>query len=374
MKILFLTPWYPDEKNPNHGIFVRDQAVALSKQHQVLVIAAKIDYSDFAFSSVRVTSNVFHNVQEIRIIVKRSLPVYNQVNYFLRVLFLVAREGKQLQPDIIHANIGYPGAFLGWAAGKILDVPFVVTEHTRLINNFRSFFHKWLTLFSLRRAKSLMAVSKWHADEIVQLASVQASVVHNVVDFSKFPDVIQPPQGINHIGFLGSLNTPVKGLDLLLKACAELTEDFTLHIGGGGVLVEQYRTLAEQLGIAGRCKFYGIVPHKQVPEFMKRLHFFVNTSRWETFGIAMVEALASGLPVVATESGGPADFITSENGMMVEANVVSIAAGIRRMMTTYQAYDPQKVRDSVIEKFSERTFLNAVNSIYANVVVAERAP
>lgn len=367
MRILFLTPWYPDEKKPNHGIFVRDQVAALASRHQVVVISAKVDYSRFSISSLRVKKNNFTNLSEVRINVSRSIPIFNQLNFFFRVTLASIKECRQFRPDLVHGNIGYPGAFWAWAVAKILKVPFVVTEHTRLVNNFRSAFHRFLTLFGLKRAKAIISVSRWHAEEIYKLTGIRPFVVHNIINLSKYPGVTSRPQGNIQMGFLGGLSTPVKGLDLLLEACAKLDGDFRLHVGGDGSLFEHYKQLSQQLGVYEKCEFYGAISHEKVLDFMAKLHFFVSASRSETFGVAMVEAMACGLPVVATDSGGPREFITAQNGLLVAIHSEALAEGLQTMMNTYKTYDPLIVRNSVIEKFSDKIFVQALDSIYAQV-------
>lgn len=368
MKILFLTPWYPDAQKPNHGLFVRDQAQAIARRHPIQVISAKIDYTRFALSSLQKETHAAHGVEEIRIRVKQSLPVLNQLNYFMRVVGATVRIARKFKPDIIHGNIGYPGAFWAWAVARILRVPFVVTEHTRLVNNFRSRFHRFLTVFALRRAAVVIAVSRWHADDIRTTIGVNPVVIANIVNFKKYPAVTQKPSGKFQIGFLGGLDTPVKGLDTLLRACAMLQHDFTLHVGGAGALLEEYKTLAADLNIAQHCIFYGHVPHDEVPAFMRRLHFFVSASRSETFGIAMVEALACGLPVVATDSGGPRDFITPQNGVLVRGDTQSLAEGMTEVMRHFQRYDAQVIRDTVVHRFSDDHFLENIEAVYRGLL------
>lgn len=368
MKILFLTPWYPDEKNPNHGVFIRDQVTALAKEHTVLVISVKVDYKKFSLSSLHATTKEVAGVKEIHLTIKRSLPVINQLNFFIRSLLFIHKTGRAFRPDIIHSNIGYPGAFLGWGASRMLGVPYVVSEHTRITNNFRSVIHKWLTLFSMRRANVLTAVSRWHAKEISNYTGTEPVVIHNVVNFSRFEIVSSRPTGPFQIGFLGGLNTPVKGLDLLLQACVLLQKDYVLHIGGAGVLLEEYKSLAQALRINDKCIFYGGVPNEEVAVFFKRLHFLVSTSKWETFGVAMVEAMACGLPVVATDSGGPQEFITNENGFLVKGDVHSIAEGIDKMMENYHQYKPSVIRESVSTKFTDQVFLNTINALYKKIL------
>jgi len=369
MKILFLTPWYPDEHNPNHGVFVRDQAVLINKQHEVRVVSAKIDYSNFALSSLTRKDTIFQGVSESLLVVRKSLPVFNQFNFFLRTCRETLTIAKEFRPDIIHGNIGYPGAFWSWMLSAFLGVPFLITEHTRITNNFRSPVHKQLTLFGLRRASAVIGVSRWHADEIAAFIAKKVVVIPNVIHFEKYPAVRVPPATDEfQIGFLGGLSTPVKGLDILLHAAATLQGKFRLHIGGDGALLNYYKELAKELRIDHCCFFYGSIPHAQVNSFMQQLHFFVSSSRSETFGISMVEALVCGLPVVATDSGGSREFITPQNGVLVATDALHLAEGIRSVMNRFETYDPTVIRNSVLDKFSDNRFLDEINKVYGRLI------
>ena len=371
MKILFLTPWYPDAENPNHGIFVRDQALAIVRGHEVWVVSCKVNYSAFGLSSATGSHTRFQGLRESRIVIKRSLPVFNQLNFFLRATVATLKIAREFRPDIIHGNIGYPGAFWSWIVSRFLKIPYVLTEHTRITNNFRSSIHKRLTLFGYERARKVIAVSQWHAGEISSIASKTPVVIHNVIDFAKFPVIaVRPDVNEFQIGFLGGMNTPVKGLDILLRAAANLNERFKLHIGGEGELLGHYQSLAKELEISDKCYFHGGVPHEEVSLFMSKLHFFVSASRSETFGVAMVEALASGLPVVATGSGGPRDFITPQNGILVEVeNVQQLAEGMADVMRNFQRYNPHVIRNTVITRFSAERFLVEIEKVYDEVRV-----
>lgn len=373
MKILFLTPWYPDEANPNHGVFVRDQVLALSREHTVWVVSSKIDYHVFGLSSLRIEETQYFDVRETRIIVRKSLPVFNQFNFFVRIIIQTLRIARKLRPDIVHGNIGYPGGFWSWAVSRLIGVPFVLTEHTRIINNFRSSIHKKLTLFSLGRATGIMAVSNAHAEEIKKYVGSSPVVIPNIVNLSRFNKVHEfPDSNTIHFGFLGGLNTNVKGLDLLLQAVASLKFDFVLHIGGDGRLLEEYKQMARDFAIDGKCVFYGFISFIDVPLFMGRLHFFISTSRYESFGLSIVEAMACGLPVVVTDSGGPNDYITSESGIIAtNGNVGEIAKSISQMVSTFQTYNRELIRGFVIEKFSEDSFLRQINAFYKHVLLSD---
>jgi glycosyltransferase involved in cell wall biosynthesis len=369
MKILFLTPWYPDDRQRNHGIFVQQQALAISELHQVVVISSKVDYSAFGFCKYSLTETDNGRVKEYRMLIKRSLPVYNQLNYFLLSTWIALKISKAFKPDLIHGNIGYPGAFWSWLVSRFLELNYVITEHTLVTNNFRSFFHKRIALFALRRATALITVSSSAAKLLQQHTKREVEVVPNMIKPENFS--VKPfPEGTVRIGFLGGLHTKnhVKGLDVLLTCLAKIDKDFICLIGGDGWMKESYVKMAEQLGIHNKCVFVGAVLPEMVPSFMNDLHFLVNPSRFESFGIAILEAMASGLPVVSFANGGPQDFVTKDCGILVEnQNADQLQKSIEWMMENYQNFDRQKMSNRVKENFSDQVFLRNIDRIYNRI-------
>jgi D-inositol-3-phosphate glycosyltransferase len=121
--------------------------------------------------------------------------------------------------------------------------------------------------------------------------------------------------------FVGRLDA-IKDLDLLLASVARMRTDAVLHIVGGDPdgdpELDRLRALASDLGIAERVRFPGAVAQRDLPDYYRAADALVVTSRYESFGLAAVEALASGLPVVAAQVGGLPSIIThGENGLLV---------------------------------------------------------
>jgi D-inositol-3-phosphate glycosyltransferase len=121
--------------------------------------------------------------------------------------------------------------------------------------------------------------------------------------------------------FVGRLDA-IKDLDLLLASVAWMRTDAVLHIVGGDPdgdpELDRLRALAGDLGIAERVRFPGAVAQRDLPGYYRAADALVVTSRYESFGLAAVEALASGLPVVAAQVGGLPSIIThGENGLLV---------------------------------------------------------
>ena len=369
MRVLMLTPWYPDDRSPNSGIFIQSQAQALSEIHEVVVVSAKVDYTKFGIFSFQLSTTRKGLVEEHRLMIRKSLPIYNQLNHLLITCLVTWRLTRKWKPEMIHASIGFPGAFWGWAMSKLLGVPFVFTEHTRITNNFRSAFHKVCTLRPLAKASKVMAVSSSLAKEMQPWLKSEVMIMPNIIDVHRFAHIEPAQNEIPQIGLLGGFNTPVKGLDILLKALSEIEGDFVLHIGGAGSLEDSYKLLAEELGIASKCRFYGFIPYDQVPKFMARLHFYVCSSRYETFCVSLVEAMASGRPVVSTRCGGPEDFVNEDNGILCDKeSQESLQQAIDWMILNYKLFNPVKMRAYIGDNFTAKSFLKQINEVYSKTL------
>ena len=132
--------------------------------------------------------------------------------------------------------------------------------------------------------------------------------------------------------------------------------------------MDEYKAMANELGIGDKCHFLGFFPYDKGSEFMKQIHFYVNSSKHESFGIALTESFASGLPVVSYDNGGPSDFVNESNGILVEnQNEEKLFEAIQWMMQNYRTFDREKIRAGVIQRFSERAFIDRMNLIYEEV-------
>jgi glycosyltransferase involved in cell wall biosynthesis len=365
MNILILTKTFPYGDSSWGGIFVREQAEALAGEHRVTVVRFINDNNKFRpFFNYAVTEGRSDRYRFFSITVSRSFPVYNQLNYIISVRLALKKIIKVIKPDLIHCHYSYPAGVVARLTKMRTGLPYVVSEHTRISSTFRSIFHKILSINALYNSICNIAVSNALKNELLSEGIHNVEVVPNVINTGRF-SINKDLSGIPRIGFLGSLNTHNKGLDLLLNACSRLTVDFTLKIGGGGEHFEFYKKMAEKLGVADKCHFAGEVPVNETPDFYKGLSMFVLPSRYETFGIVLVEAMASGLPVISTRCGGPEEIVNEKTGVLVDTdNSDQLREAILKMYSEKSSYDPKEIHNYAENNWGVNSFLNKINPIY----------
>lgn len=279
----------------------------------------------------------------------------------------VKEKGK---PDILHAHVGL---WAGWASAILArkhGIPFVLTEHSSALK--RGLVRpreKRLLLDCYRQANQVIAVSTDLAKSIARIGYTKpVKVVPNTVDLSRFdlpasPDTRNPKQLLTV-----ALLTPNKGVDLLLKAFAGAIEQeptLTLKIVGDGSAKPALEKLAKELNLEERVTFTGILPKEELPAIYQQSGLMLSTSYVETFGVVLVEALASGTPIVATRSGGPEDIVSSSNGVLCEpGNVIDLQKAILTIVGNSKAYPPEAMRQSVVEKFDTSSTVKQLKDIY----------
>jgi len=367
MKILIITSIYP--KNGSiQGVFVQEQARALSAKHQITVAHVFVDYEKFDpffKSSISLEMDGAVNVYALR--VSRSFPVYNQIN-FIYTAYSVLK--NKLLPsagfDCIHCHFSYPSGVIAAFLKRNFKFPILITEHSRLTAAYKTLFHKILSKYALRKSDEIIAVSSPLKYEIEAYVNRQVRVIYNHVDLSRFKIQKKKNNSKVDIGFLGGLYNDTKGLDLLLNAVSKLDfSNWILHVGGDGPLLKHYKEMAQKLGIETKCLFLGQINPENISYFYSNLDFFVVASRYETFGIVLIEAMASGLPVLATRCGGPESIVTPQVGLLIDKdNIDELNSGIKKIISMLNAFQAESIREYVSANFSSEILTEKLTELY----------
>jgi glycosyltransferase involved in cell wall biosynthesis len=240
---------------------------------------------------------------------------------------------------------------LPWAAPRGGQQPPVVAwehSHTReRTAGSRSFAAVAAAVLPLyrRRAAAVVAVSPAVAASLGPELAATAVVIPNPVAPEPAPPVLRPrPEGPVRLLALGGL-VPVKQPHLLLDAVTALPPDAaTLEVAGDGPLLRAVRTDAAHRGLGERVTFHGHVP--DVGPLLGRADVLVHTSASETFGYALLEAAAAGLPVVAVENTQTRHLVPAlVPGRTCPPSGEALAAAVRAV-----ADEPEPARREAVER------------------------
>jgi glycosyltransferase involved in cell wall biosynthesis len=168
-----------------------------------------------------------------------------------------------------------------------------------------------------------------------------------------------------------------KRLDVAIDALVRVGDEVHLVVAGGGELLEGFRARAADAGVADRVHFLGTVPHAELPDVLRAADLFLLTTEPpESFGIVLIEAMASGLPVIATDYPGVRAVVDDETGTLVprgDAAAVAaavgelVAAGPRRRKAIGAA-----ARSKAEREWSWPSLVERMDAAYAEAIEARR--
>jgi glycosyltransferase involved in cell wall biosynthesis len=243
-----------------------------------------------------------------------------------RLLSILRRDRIQiLRADLFLAN--QAARILGRLAG----VPVVITTHHDTDVPMR-FHRRLLERLTAPLSDAVVACSEAVRRFAIESYGLRPGLVRTVPNAIEIPEVAHDPQRRDRVrrelgatrddllvGTVGRLMEPKKGLVIFLAAARLLARDFPrvrFAVVGDGPAREALEARAAREGVSHRTVFAGL--RRDVPDVMRALDLFVQPSKWEGFGITLLEAMAVGTPVVASRVGGvPEVVVDGETGILV---------------------------------------------------------
>lgn len=328
VRLLIYTNLYPSAALPRHGIFVEERL-----RH--LVASGRVDAQVCALRP-RNTLNpglYFGNAQKTESETRHGLRVtYKTVptlpyisNWIDPLLWARASRavvttlvGSSRSDIILDAHFVYPDAVAAVILGRNLGVPVVMTARGSDVNVKceNPVMRRWVC-WAARQCAAVITVSQALANRLGSfgVSAEKTHVLPNGVDLHKFkphPSTQLPPsyeaEGAVWLS-VGHL-LEAKGHHLAIEALTGIP-DATLLIVGEGPQEQSLRALARQLGVAARVRFLGHIPHEQMAKTYSAAKFTILASSNEGMPNVMLESLACGTRVIATEVGGISEVITS---------------------------------------------------------------
>ena len=389
--LLIITPDFPDKNNDYIGsIFVKNQLDSLKEYFKKIIVIAPVFYSGGIIPNDRYCKNYFYDNITVYyprcLFLPRCVPIPLISNsdklYFdtrLSAVFnLIKRE--PLEFDLIHAHFTWPSTYIAVNLKEKYHVPVVATIHEdsgwleeELSMNNARLMSAW------QNADALIRVNQ---KEIPLLKKFNANVVFVP---NGFPPQFKPldkedcrsrlniPPGKKVIFSLGDL-IERKGFAFLIDAMASIHEkrdDVICFIGGKGPEEKKLISQIHEKKMDDIIILPGFIPDPMVPIWMNSADLFILPSLHESFGIVQIEALACGIPVIATNNVGSREIIGSEDvGLLCEpTNTESLAGAIVSGLD--KPWNTQKILD-YSNQFSWEVVVKSILPIYLQILRNEK--
>jgi glycosyltransferase involved in cell wall biosynthesis len=262
-------------------------------------------------------------------------------------------------PDVIHAHSAL-SALPALALGRVLDLPVAYTEHWGVfLQDDPPGLTRAMRLVArtaLERADVVLPVSAELAEALRRIAPrARRRVLPNAVDERVFhPDRARPSGGPGRLVTAGLLDSDGKGVDVLLEALARLDHPagVRLDVVGDGARRPHYERLAQRLGLAETVRFHGLRRKPELAALMREADLFVLGSRADNSPCVLLEAMATGLPVVATRVGGVPELVGADAGLLVDpGDAESLAAGIGTALARLDEFDRTQIARRVHHRY-----------------------
>ncbi len=359
MKICLLTAAYPTSRKADSGSFIRDQAIQIKKMNcDIVIVVPRIFIADevlLSQDSIRVYRFSFLSEEKFLAEYER-IPIVRVASYLISGIIKTWRVVRSERVELIHAHWVIPTGLIGVVVGKYLSrKPVVITAHRADITVFpqKSKLARLAAKFVLRKADYIVAVSEVLKEKIRReygIGEEKMTVINMGVNKHLFKQrekkavrqKLGLPKTSKIVLFAGGL-IRVKGLAYLMHSAVQIIKakhDTLFILVGTGSLEEQLKDTVLKLGISAQVRFVGERPHAEVPLWINSADVVVLPSFDEGLPMLIMEALASGVPVVATCVGGTPEVIKdSRNGFLVEPrNVDDLAKKITSLITDDHLY------------------------------------
>jgi glycosyltransferase involved in cell wall biosynthesis len=378
LKVLFVTNWYPTQKEPAKAVWVREHAKAVGLYDDVVVLhcaGADIDLNSLWRIQEETDEKLSEGIPTWRMWYRPSMLRASYLVYFwsiLRSCQYLVRQG--FRPDVIHVHV-YDAGAPAVAFAKLNRIPVAVSEHfssfPRRMLGRQDLFKAWL---AFRWADLVIPASHFLQKAIEQYGlRARFEVIPNVVDTNLFFPAPCPRSSDStdkRILFVGQLES-VKGIPFLFQALSQLhrkRNDWRLDIVGDGSARMSYERLAADLNLGDAVAFHGLKTRQEVADLMRRADLFVLSSLAETFSLPVAEALASGVPVLSTRCGGPEEFLFDDTGRLVSAgDVEALFEGLDGMLDNLHRYSHQWISEYAKELFSPHGVGAKLHAVYQSL-------
>lgn len=380
MNIFVIARGYPSKQDPTWGCFEKDQAEALHKLgHQVTILSVDTRFR-FYWRKLGVQYGVHNNIATFNIFLLPYALLFfipNKIKSWFYAWQLECIYKLAVQqcgsPDVIYSHYLH-NTLKAIPLHQKYNVPIVAMEH------WSQMAYKPISKGNIVTAKQayasidqLLTVSSALKDNILQQIGVDSIVIPNMVG----KEFYYRAQNCTTRKTIQLITTgrliPEKHFDMLIKAIANISSStLSLRIIGNGSEKNKLQRLITKLHIEDRVQLMGHKSKQEIVELLQDSDIFVLPSQSETFGVAYIEALACGLPIIATDCGGPRDIVTHSNGLLIPTNnQQALEQAIIQMSNNLSSYDKKAIAEDCQKRFSSNNIAQLITQTLEQTVNAK---
>lgn len=377
--ILILSNGYPSVYRSLSGSFWKDQAEELAAQKCIvgLIATTPISFKDIAIKGVRFLKFEKKCVKKVFTYVFRfpNIPKLNFLESFISLyigfLFFKIYKRKHGLPDVIHVH-RYEAGLLAIKIKEKYGIPYVVTEHSsRFLYNTLGKIEIKISLKVFQKADRCIAVSESLSKILSNKYKTHFDYLPNIVDTTFFKRIDKIEKN-SHFSFFSAGNLDSnKNHTMLIDAFNlfhQMNTNSKLYIAGEGCEVDSLLKKIKELNLENSVVLLGKLSRRDMVKLNNECHVFVLPSIKETFGVVLIEALSTGIPIISTNSGGPNSIITNKYlGEICDINIESLFNAMKKVYSNYDEYSTESIVNYVNKNFSKQKIISELLDIYLSI-------
>ncbi len=379
MNIFIIARGYPSKQDPTWGCFEKDQAEALRQLgHRVTILSVDTRFR-FYWRKLGIECGVHNNIAIFNIFLLPYALLFflpkkmRDAFYAWQLEILYKRATKQYgTPDVIYSHYLH-NTLKAIPLRQKYNIPIVAMEH-------------WSQMAYTPIPKNAISTAKHVYASIDQLLAVSSTLKNNIKQQIGVDSIVVPNMVGREFQYTAHDNTnrktihlittgrliPEKCFDMLIRAVANISLPLQLSIIGNGSEKDKLQRLTNKLHMEDRIHLLGHKSKQEIVALLQNSDIFVLPSQSETFGVAYIEALACGLPIIATDCGGPRDIVTSNNGLLVPINDQrALELAIIQMSSNIHSYNKKAIADDCQNRFSSDNVAKLITQILEQTIKAK---
>jgi glycosyltransferase involved in cell wall biosynthesis len=367
LHVLFLCGWYPSRVSPTNGDFIQRHAEAVSLNHKVTVIHLITDKN--CRQNIEIISKKEKDLNVHIAYLKPQKNYIHKIRLFWKAYKLLLKKVGSF--DIIHLNEIYPFGVLARLTCKKHQKPYIISEHFTgylKASNFKiPVLQKLISRHITKKAFAICPVSDFLTENMKQLGFKGNYVtVPNVVDTNLFIPKKKEHTFLKlvHVSNLKDSHKNISGMLRVAKRLEDTLDYFEWKfIGSNGI---DFKNLIQVLNIEkGKVSFLEHQTQKELAANLQEASVCISFSNYETFGIVIPEAIASGTPVISTNTGIAIKLKASLFCKIISTrDEDDLFQQILNCENTFMNLDVAEMHTFVKQEFSKKVISNKFSLLY----------